>query len=163
MRNATEYLYYYVFRSRDKGKTWANITYNLDLSLSEATCFMQREKVRHPSDWLRLVRLESNVVMEYKGDSNALHKFAERQKCIVKIIADNGRWGYLGLTTVPDKNKYDLFPTLATPFSTQREAAEAVNRYWAERNTFGKAEYLLVNEEMESLPQDEAQTNGGKQ
>lgn len=74
-----EELYYKVMRSRNQGKFWADITYGLNLSHSEAVCFMEKEKVRHPSDWLRLVRVESVIVTEYNGNSKILRNLAEKR------------------------------------------------------------------------------------
>ena len=59
--------YYQIYRSRNKGEFWSNITHGIELGFDEAQNMMEKEKSKHPSDWLRLVKVQNSIVDEYLG------------------------------------------------------------------------------------------------
>ena len=65
----TDYVYYEVHRSRNKGEFWSNLTHGQELSWDEANCFMDKEIEKHPSDWLKLVKVETTTIRDYTGNS----------------------------------------------------------------------------------------------
>ena len=62
---------YLVYRSRTKGKFWSDITYGPILSRNTAEEWMEIEHAKHPTDWLRLVKVKMETVKEHtsNGDS----------------------------------------------------------------------------------------------
>lgn len=54
-----------VHRSRNKGQFWSNLTHGMDLSKIQAYLFLDREHEKHPSDWLRVVRVDEVVERGY--------------------------------------------------------------------------------------------------
>ena len=54
-----------VHRSRNKGQTWSNLTHGMELSKLQAYMFSDKESNKHPSDWLRVVRVENVVERGY--------------------------------------------------------------------------------------------------
>lgn len=54
-----------VQRSRNKGQTWSNLTNGMNLSRVAAYIFADKESEKHPSDWLRVVRVEHIVERGY--------------------------------------------------------------------------------------------------
>ena len=63
---------YHVYRSRTKGEFWSNITYGAPiLSRKTAEEWMETEHAKHPTDWLRLVKVTMETVKEYtpNGDT----------------------------------------------------------------------------------------------
>ena len=61
--------YYQIYRSRNKGNFWSNITHGMELEWEEAQHLMENEKTKHPSDWLRLVKVQVTTEDEYLGNS----------------------------------------------------------------------------------------------
>ena len=61
--------YYQIYRSRDKGNFWSNITHGMELDWEKAQHLMENEKTKHPSDWLRLVKVQVTTEDEYLGNS----------------------------------------------------------------------------------------------
>lgn len=58
--------HYKIYRSRNKGAFWGNITFGSNLNLEQAKELIESEHKKHPSDWLRLVKSEETLVLEYK-------------------------------------------------------------------------------------------------
>ena len=65
----TDYSYYQVLRSRNKGEFWSDLTSGLDLGWDEANRFMEQEMEKHPSDWLKLVKVQTTTIRDYSGNS----------------------------------------------------------------------------------------------
>jgi hypothetical protein len=64
----TDYLYYEVHRSRNNGEFWSNLTHGQELSWDEANCFMEKEIEKHPSDWLKLIKVQATTIRDYSGN-----------------------------------------------------------------------------------------------
>lgn len=64
----TDYAYYQVMRSRNNGDFWSNLTSGQKLDWDAANCFMDKEMESHPSDWLRLVKVQAETIRDYAGD-----------------------------------------------------------------------------------------------
>ena len=64
----TDYVYYEVHRSRNKGEFWSNLTHGQELSWDEANRFMDKEIEKHPSDWLNLIKVQSTTIRDYTGN-----------------------------------------------------------------------------------------------
>ena len=65
----TDYSYYQVLRSRNKGEFWSDLTSGQELGWDEANRFMEQEMEKHPSDWLKLVKVETTTIRNYTGNS----------------------------------------------------------------------------------------------
>ena len=63
----TDYSYYRVLRSRNKGEFWSDLTSGQELGWDEANRFMEQEMEKHPSDWLKLVKVETTTIRDYTG------------------------------------------------------------------------------------------------
>lgn len=64
----TDYVYYEVHRSRNNGEFWSNLTHGQELGLDEANCFMDKEIEKHPSDWLKLIKVQATSIRDYTGN-----------------------------------------------------------------------------------------------
>lgn len=64
----TDYSYYQVLRSRNKGEFWSDLTSGQELGWDEANRFMEQEMEKHPSDWLKLIKVQSTTIRDYKGN-----------------------------------------------------------------------------------------------
>ena len=64
----TDYVYYEVHRSRNNGEFWSNLTHGLELGLDEANRFMDKEIEKHPSDWLKLIKVQATSIRDYTGN-----------------------------------------------------------------------------------------------
>lgn len=65
MRNEqTDNVNYAVFRSRNGGDFWSNISYGMRFSKDEAEQFFEQAHKDHPSDLLRLVEIKSTTIYE---------------------------------------------------------------------------------------------------
>lgn len=65
----TDYSYYQVLRSRNKGEFWSDLTSGQELGWDEANRFMEKEMEKHPSDWLKLVKVETTTIRDYTGNN----------------------------------------------------------------------------------------------
>ena len=65
----TDYSYYQVLRSRNKGKFWSELASGQELGWDEANRFMEQEMEKHPSDWLKLVKVQATTIRAYSGNS----------------------------------------------------------------------------------------------
>jgi len=82
--------YWEVHRSRDNGKFWSNLTYGMDLPKDAAYDFAEKENINHPSDWLRVVRVEEVVERGYNcyGHSKDKPKMSTKPIKPIKILRD---------------------------------------------------------------------------
>ena len=64
----TDYAYYEVHRSRNKGEFWSNLTHGQELGWDEANSFMEKEIEKHPSDWLKLIKVQATTIRDYTGN-----------------------------------------------------------------------------------------------
>lgn len=64
-------IYYELYRSRNKGEFWSRLYNGCTLSHDEAIELLESEHKAHPSDWLRVVKIEHTIEKEYLG--NAKH------------------------------------------------------------------------------------------
>lgn len=60
--------YYEVWRSRNEGRNWSIITVGIRLNEEEANRYLEEEKRKHPSDWLKVVMIETSTVSQYLGN-----------------------------------------------------------------------------------------------
>ena len=64
----TDYAYYQVMRSSNNGDFWSNLTSGQELDWDAANYFMDKEQEKHPSDWLRLVKVQATTIRDYTGN-----------------------------------------------------------------------------------------------
>lgn len=64
----TDYVYYEVHRSRNNGESWSNLTHGMELGFDEANRFMDKEIEKHPSDWLKLIKVQATSIRDYTGN-----------------------------------------------------------------------------------------------
>ena len=74
----TDYMYFEVLRSRDHGIFWSNLTSGQELAFDSAWKLMQNEMQKHPSDLLKLVKVQSTTVRYYNGDDEMQNKLNRR-------------------------------------------------------------------------------------
>lgn len=60
-------VYYEVFRSRNNGKFWSSISRDYPLNYDEAVEMLESEHRDHPSDWLKMVKVQNTTEIEYRG------------------------------------------------------------------------------------------------
>ena len=81
-----------VHRSRNKGRTWSNLTHGMKLSKEQAYEFADNESEKHPSDWLRVVRVEEVVELGYNCYCHSKKPIPLAKKespiTVVKILKD---------------------------------------------------------------------------
>lgn len=67
---------YEVYRSRNQGIFWSSITSGMNLGFEEADRIYEEEKKKHPSDWIKVVRIERTTVSQYLGNKKkgVVHK-----------------------------------------------------------------------------------------
>ena len=63
---------YEVYRSRNQGSFWSLITSGMNLGFEEANRIYDEEKKKHPSDWIKVVRIERTTVCQYRGNKKKL-------------------------------------------------------------------------------------------
>ncbi len=64
----TDYSYYRILRSRNGGEFWSDLTSGQELGWDEAVCLMEQEIEKHPSDWLKLVKVQTTTIRDYSGN-----------------------------------------------------------------------------------------------
>lgn len=70
----TDYEYFQVLRSRNNGEFWSNLTTKQELTFGCAWKLMQNEMQKHPSDMLKLVKVQSTTVRYYNGNDEIQNK-----------------------------------------------------------------------------------------
>lgn len=61
--------YYELYRSRNNGEFWSRLHYGHALSYDQAVELLESEHKAHPSDWLRVVKIENTIEKEYLGNA----------------------------------------------------------------------------------------------
>ena len=79
-----------VHRSMDNGKFWTNLTSGMNLSKDDAYDFAEKENTNHPSDWLRVVKVEEVVERGYNcyGHSKDKPKMPTEPLKPIKTLRD---------------------------------------------------------------------------
>lgn len=62
-------IFYELHRSRNQGEFWSRLYDGHALSYDEAIEFLELERKTHPSDWLRIVKVEHTIEKEYLGNA----------------------------------------------------------------------------------------------
>lgn len=70
----TDYECIQVLRSRNNGEFWSNLTSGQELTFDSAWKFMQNEMQKHPSDMLKLIKVQSITVRYYNGNDEIQNK-----------------------------------------------------------------------------------------
>jgi len=78
----TDYVYYEVHRSRNNGKFWSNLTHGQELGWDEANRFMDKEIENHPSDLLKLLKVQTTTIRDYTGNSKK-KKFDDKKEPLI--------------------------------------------------------------------------------
>lgn len=60
---------YEVMRSRNNGKFWSSITWGINLGFDEAKRILEEQHRQHPSDWLKVEKIERETVLQILGNS----------------------------------------------------------------------------------------------
>ena len=65
----TDYTYYLVYRSNNKGDFWTHLTVGMELGRDEAFELVDRERKKFPNAWFRVLKVQVTTDWESLGDS----------------------------------------------------------------------------------------------